>query len=81
MDNETKIKNVSWVARIAGVLAWTAAWGLLFVFWVASMAQNPELAANDASLGMATCMAAGCTGGLWFMGLLVFAVIYAVIRR
>jgi hypothetical protein len=80
-DNETKIKNASWALRVGGLAGWTVLWVMLWVLWVGTMANDPNVAGDDTALIMATCMATGCAGGAWFMGLCVFAVIYAVIRR
>lgn len=83
MNNETAIKNTSWVIRLTLVGGWTLLCAVVWFLWIGSIASSPTLQGpeNEASLGMAACMATGCVGAGWFGVLAVSLVIYALVRR
>ena len=85
-DKANKGRDIAWGARIIAVVGWTILCALAWFVWVLSMSAAPVTDPKsgldpDAILGMAACMSAGCAGGVWFFGLVVFAVIYTIIRR
>ena len=80
---DAKTKNISVAVRILLVLGWTGLCALIWFAWIAGIAQSPDLQGpdNDVAIGMAACMVTGCTGGIWFAGLLTALVIYMLVRR
>ena len=82
-NNETVIKNTSWGVRLALVCGWTGLCAFIWFMWIGSMASQPDMAepGNETALGLAACMATGCTGGIWFFGLVAALVVYGLIRR
>jgi len=76
----------SWKIRALIVAAWTALCLLVTVAWTAPvvlMEPDPNLPADAhaAVVGSGVACAAGCTGSVWLLGLIVGLVIYALVRR
>lgn len=83
MDNEAKIKNASWAMRLLMVGGWTAACGAVWLLWVGGIVDTAESQGPDAdtAIGVASCLATGCVGSVWFGVLLVALVVYGLVRR
>ena len=82
-NKEAAIKNTSWVIRLTLVGGWSLLCFVLWFLWVGSMVNSPEMqgAENETAVAMATCMATGCMGSVWFGALIVAMVIYMLVRR
>lgn len=80
---DTDTKTISAAARWLIVLGWTGLCAFIWFAWIAGIAQSSDLQGpdNDVAIGMAACMVTGCTGGIWFAGLLTALVIYMLVRR
>jgi hypothetical protein len=76
-------RNASWGLRILAVGGWTALCVFAWFLWVGHMAVSPDLVGpgSETALGMAACLATGCIGGGWLMGLSVALVLYSLLRR
>jgi hypothetical protein len=82
----SKADGSSWKVRLMVVAAWTALCSLLAVAWVAVIAiapPDPSVSAEThaTAVGASVACSAGCMGSVWFAGLIVGLVIYALIRR
>mgnify|MGYP007046948837 CR=1 FL=1 len=83
MTDNDKARDASWGLRILLVLGWTGLCAFVAILWVGGMATTPAAQDPDAAaaLGMASCIAVGCSGGVWFLGLIAGLVIYGLVRR
>ncbi len=88
-DQKTKekIASASQLFRILAVLGWTGLCGIIWIVWAGSVVggavENPSGEATVDAIaitGGAACVT-GCTGGVWFAGLVIFALFYVIIRR
>jgi hypothetical protein len=76
----------SWKVRALIVGAWTALCSLLAVAGVAVVAVAPpdpgvSAETHATAVGASLACSAGCMGSVWFAGLIVGLVIYALVRR
>ena len=84
--NETTKTPSSWKIRAVIVAAWTAFCGLLTVMFllpVITIQPDPGVSAeaHATALGASMTCATGCMGSVWFAGLVIGLVIYALVRR
>lgn len=75
----------SQMARVFAVLAWTSVCGGLWLLWTYGVVMGSGESADPvvdagAIVGGAACTT-GCMGGIWFMGLVVAALVWALVRR
>lgn len=78
--------NSSWKLRLMAVVAWTASCTLLALALVLPVAMTPpdpgvSAETHATALGASVACSAGCMGSVWFAGLMVGLIIYALIRR
>lgn len=76
----------SWKIRALIVAAWTALCGLLTVLLllpVLTVQPDPGVSAEThaTALGASMACTTGCMGSVWFVGLVIGLVIYALVRR
>ena len=74
-------RNTSWILRIVGVGGWTlihvAGW--LWFMW--AMEQDAEIQAEPLAQSCGCLVASAGCGTSWFVGVVVAAVLYALLRR
>jgi len=85
-DKVESVQTAFWAGKLGLALIWTITCaGFWILFLVAMVNQppppntTPDMA--NTALGMAGCMATGCVGSVWLVGLIVLLVLYAIIRR
>lgn len=70
--------TVSQAVRVALVLGWSLMCGGFWLMWLATIANQPG---DESVIAIAGCMATGCAGGAWVLGLAVLAMVYLIVRR
>ena len=78
--NESIAKNTSVAIRALIVVIWSLICGIVWFLWVGNMSAAMQ-PGEETGTGIALLIATGCTGGAWFLGLIVIGVIYWIIRR
>ena len=78
-----KARKSSQLFRVLLVLGWTALCGVIWFVWIGVTASTDTMQSegSETALGCAACMVTGCTGGTWFLGLVVFLVVWLIVRR
>jgi len=76
----------SQIARALAILAWTSSCAMIWLAWTYSVIDESTKDAADPAFEAAgivggTMCTTGCMGGLWFMGLVVAALVWALVRR
>lgn len=72
----------SQLIRLLGFIGWTALWFVYFL-WQLWAIDSAVTGVPDAEITRACgcIVAAGCSGGMWFVGVAVAAVVYSLLRR
>jgi len=75
--------RTSQALRIIGLLSWSALCLGMWLTWSASTVGDiaPEDPAGATGAVVGAACAAGCTGSVWLGGLVVMALVWALVRR